>query len=202
MDHNIALLPDSGTSKCLINLSGVISEKIGSQLRLGCNTTLPHLTLYLTRFPNRNIEEVGECLKTLSLALAPLKARIKGWTMSQSGSVMLNCLRSRDLDSLHRQVIDRTNILREGIFADVWRKHINELTPQQSDLLETVGFPYALGLWVPHFTIGKIDPCRIAGIEPILNVFEHEFFASEMGLYSADERGAIVSRIRSFELRA
>lgn len=200
MDHNIALLPESRASRFLVNLSRVIDEKVGSQVRLGFNTILPHLTLYLTRFPNRNIEEVDECLNTISLAFAPLKVRIKGWTMSKSGSIMLNCRRSKKLDLLHRQVIARTNVLREGILADVWRNHITELTAQQSRLLETVGFPYALELWAPHFTISKIDPRRIGRIEPILNVFEEEFYASEIGLYSSDDRGAVVQRIRSFEL--
>lgn len=201
MDYNISILPSQKTEQRLIELSSKIHQSFDSQIRLNTEDSLPHLTLYLAGFPITTTHEIYTKLKAICSKYAPVKVQIKGWTISKGGLVMLNCIVSSKLKSLHREIITEINSLREGIVADTWMKGISDLNERQVYLLNMIGFPYALELWSPHFTIARVNPAYIGEVKPIIDEFEDEFIGQIVGLGYSGEGGIFTRLISTCSLK-
>jgi 2'-5' RNA ligase len=200
MDFNIALLPDEPTCLALVNLSRTIASRITTQITLNGNDVVPHLTIYLAHFPAHNVHEVRNVLKDVCEKFPPIPVQLKGWTMSTSGSVMLNCESPRELRSLHEEITLLTNKLREGGIADAWKMGEGKFTRKEARLLEKIGFPYGLELWNPHFTVAKINPRNGAEIKEILNHFQAAFIGRKIALGSSDREGVVTQILQEFTL--
>ena len=201
MDYNVALLPTEDTKQKLVDLSAAIESRVGTQLRLREDSAVPHLTVYLAGFPTANQEAIAAQLKHIADRHRSAAGLAAGWTLTRRGLIMLSCDLDDDARSLHANVVAAMNPLRRGTVACIWERSRDDLDAAQSALLDTVGFPYALGLWRPHFTIAKIDPGLLDDLRPLLDAWADGFLCSEIGLGLVGEHGAVREVIVSYELQ-
>jgi 2'-5' RNA ligase superfamily protein len=200
MDLNIALLPDPVTNEALINLNRTISQNIPNRLELNAKDALPHLTLYLARFPDQFLLEVRSRVKAISDRYAPLGIQTLGWRVSKTGSVMLTCVGPTEMQLLHQEVTRDVGTLHRGI-ASVWRYAVNEFSKDESRLLRTIGFPYGLERWEPHFTVAKTDPLRSSEAKILLDGFRVDCICEKIAVCCTDQNGLVTRVLEAFTLK-
>jgi hypothetical protein len=195
-------MPDPKTEQDLIQLSHKVDREIGSTFTLNKTSALPHLTLYLAGFPPPNVPQILVRLSQFCSTHNEVCVQIKGWVITGDGLIMLKCVLTKELAALHEDVISKLNDLREHTVADVWLKSLPGLNKKQADILEQVGFPYALQLWSPHFSIAKINPYLTDKVEPIISEFNPSFVGRTVALGLSGEGGIYKSLLLSYKLRS
>jgi len=101
---------------------------------------------------------------------------------------------------LHQEVLRDVGTLHRGI-ASVWKSTLNEFSGDESRLLRTIGFPYGLERWVPHFTVAKIDPLRSSEVKMLLDEFRINSNSGRMAVCCSDENGLVTQVLEEFALQ-
>lgn len=159
MDLNAALLPDADLSASIVTLSKRLAGEAGSTLVLDAAAgPFPHLTLYLTGYPDDCEGIIPVLLEGNIRHLAPTTIHVTGVAVSAQGSVLLNVEKTRELDRLHRWMIHKLNPMRMDAKPQIWEERRARYGEGELKLLDSVGFPTAHDAWSPHFTIGRVAP--------------------------------------------
>lgn len=159
MDLNVALLPDASLSASITALSRRLAQEAGSTLVLDeAAGPYPHVTLYLTGYPEDCEAVIPVLLEGNISHLPPPLLQVTGAAVSPQGSVLLSVAKSRELDRLHRWMIHKLNPMRMDAKPQIWEERRARYDPAELALLDSVGFPTAHDAWSPHFTIGRVAP--------------------------------------------
>jgi hypothetical protein len=197
MDINIAMLPDKNTRELLMDYSRLIDERAGSEILLNERDAMPHVTLYMTGFPEECISQIGPLV---SAVLADRKApTIRGgrWVIGKNGTVLFNLKRSAEMDELHRLMIHKLHPLRGRERARIWEKRRDRLSDKEREKLDQTGFPQSLEGWSPHFTVARIAPARIDGIKKLLENVDLVFIPESVGVGYVGPHGTFSELIQS-----
>jgi hypothetical protein len=200
-DFNIALLPDPGTEKAVIELSRQIAKTAPSKIVLDKDTTHAHITLYLAGFPAATQEEVPRNLQELGKREPAPAAAVHGGTITKDGLIMVGCEATDRLKQLHQEIVERLNPLRRGAIGHVWLNVIPTLTPSQSENLNAIGYPYGRDLWWPHFTVASISPDDILKVKPLVDRFNLQARFDRIGFGTSDDQGRFVKAISIVNLK-
>ncbi len=200
-DFNIALLPDPGTEKAIIELSRQIAKTAPSKIVLDKGNTHAHVTLYLAGFPAEAREQIRRSLHELDgKELAPT-AQVHGGTITKDGLIMVGCEATDQLKQLHHEIVERLNPLRHGAIGHVWLNVVPTLTPPQSENLNAIGYPYGRDLWWPHFTVASISPDDISKVKPLVDRFNLQARFDRIGFGTSDDQGRFVKAISVVNLK-
>jgi hypothetical protein len=189
-DYQIALLPDAESEAALIKLSLAIHNAVGSRKVLDKRRSRPHVTLYLATFPTESLVAIKEelskvCGRYFSFTLSVTKP-----VQKHEGLVMLECSGLESLRALHCEVVEKLNPLRRGaVRSGIWDESVPKLSPQQVDMLNKVGYPYAQDLWLPHFTIADVAPNDIEKALRLVNGVKIEVSFQGLSVGLSDSQG-------------
>ena len=98
--------------------------------------------------------------------------------------------RTPALDDLHRRMVQTLNPLRGGSRPQLWEERRGRYGPKELEHLANVGFPEALELWSPHFTIGKVAPDRAEAVNAVVGPVRFAGLADRAGIGTVGEHGS------------
>ena len=198
MDLNVALLTDPRTTLALCQLSEKLALHLGSSLRLDPHWARPHLTIYMTGYPADAVDAVKRRVEWMTAEQPRPLLTVTGWSMGPHGALLLDVEPTVALTSLHRAVAEALNPLRSTERAQIWDERRARFDADALDRLESVGMPFSLSAWKPHFTIGRIDPARAGEVAGHLDGITFCGRSPAMGLGGVGPHGTFRELIESF----
>src|SRR5260370_28990335 len=117
VDRNIVILFDDYDTFQLVKLSKQINKRVPSEVVLNTRDTIPHLSVYDTKFPARNIERVSDILTRLVKGCSPFVIKFSKPSIRVE-TIFIEAQFSKELQALHEIVVDEINFLREGVYNE------------------------------------------------------------------------------------
>ena len=200
---NIAILPSSGVSELAIALSQKVGQNFPTEFTLNHERYMPHVTIYQAHFPLKNIPLLVNELKGITSATEPFRINMEEFTISYDTFIFWICERSQALQSLHEEVVGRTNPLREGSILP----HLTQVTGLTEDDKIDMQRYGALGIgpgFRPHLTISRFSDFNDANaaINSLKEVNNKAIFeVKELILGYLGQSGTVNGVIETFKLR-
>lgn len=158
---NIVLLPDEETSRLAIEMSNNITGEVETYFTLDPKKRRPHITLYQSPFPNRNISKLADVVKAIAEKTEPVKMSLHKVTVEFGTFAFWTADNSPELANLHKAIVTQTNPLREGHIP----AHLASvpLEPADAEDVKNYGLPMVLERYWPHLTLTRIKNPKDAG---------------------------------------
>ncbi len=182
MDINVALLADEKTNGKLLAVSQRLVKEVDSAFGLDRLDARSHITLYMTGYPDNALPEIQARTSRVAGGRPAPHVQSAGWRMTEQGTLLLEIVRTPELDDFHRSLVEALSPLRDGARAEVWEQRRDRFDELHARLLDDLGMPYVLGEWRPHFTLGKIEPERCEQAAGILAGVEVNFYPIAVGI--------------------
>lgn len=154
LDLNIALLPDLKTSQKLIEWSQIITRKYPSDYVLD-DYHLPHLSLYSARYPAKNQDLITQNIDQLCQQISSFPITLPSFSLF-SGFLFYDAVKEKHLLDLHEMVVDKLNLLREGLISDNQKQQYG-LSPEQQQAIKDYGYVSVKKLYMPHISLTHLQ---------------------------------------------
>lgn len=127
----------------------------------------PHITLFVSAF--QALEQIVERCKELVSIWTPPKLEILGWNYFPgdvlTGNQTLVCEIANkcqiSLREYQRELIGKISSERSvTASSNRYRPHFTTLSKPRQIAVESFGFPFVGGDWIPHLTVASIDPIK------------------------------------------
>lgn len=198
--RNIVLLPTGDAAEQCRAWSATVADRIESHIDLRRADMLPHLSLYNTAFPAGSDDALIEKLRTFATTRKPFDVRLVEAAIVH-GYVFANAEISKDIDAIHRAIIDALNPIRDGGF-DPSALQL-KLSDRERERLEQTGMILSLEGFLPHVTLARpIDPASLEQALSLVPDVGLTFRADAIHLVESGPNGTCKRTIESFPLSA
>jgi hypothetical protein len=149
------------TSSCLFQTALEANQNLHTQSsteQISFHNTLPHVTLYLTKFDDESIDQLMDTLKHLKLAEQVIEIEIDG-VNANGAYAMYHILNHDSIQSLSDTIVESTkSFITPNQHVPEWVYDLPE--PRRSRKIEYVeeyGSPNVFDEFQPHITVGYDD---------------------------------------------
>ena len=194
---NVALLPTESTSTQIERLSAE-SEPLGGLFQLDGRQRFAHLTLYMARFADANIESVLARTADAVKSLPPMMVRHTGYFVTPGNYYEASFAKSDGVMAVHDLLIDTLLPLRFSPGDPVVEKYFGPYSAGQRAQAEETGYDLARDLYRPHITITRFAQAPVVAL-PVAAV-DLSFTATRIGLFKADPLGAVTEPVAVWSL--
>jgi hypothetical protein len=163
----------------------------------------PHITLFAATFDASVKDDVCVVIRGICAAFRPVLCTVVAPEHHQ-GYLGYDLKMTEPLYSLHRELVGVLGPLADRKVCD-GREYKMDLTEQQRANMERFGYPDALELYRPHFTLTRFKhPEEAEGFAHFSTVTElvrlfPAFIALYCGVFTSGEHGVCVKRLASFK---
>lgn len=164
---NIAIIPDAGIQEKALRLSGLISRNFDTHFVLNTEDLIPHITISQARYPERNLGKVIDIVRNATIKVKPFRIDLHIFDVRLGQFVFWNAERTSNLVAFHKQVVDATNPLREGLVIE----HVaamEGLSPEDASDREKYGALLIGPHYQPHITLTRLK--KTTEVEKITRV--------------------------------
>lgn len=195
---NVCILPDERVSTECVGISQTLkSDKTMFVLGDGL---FPHMTVYMARFSNADIQKVTDATESALEYAKVFLAEHTGYFRTEGRYLEASYRKSADLLSLHELLITYNAALRinpgrpfnEGYFAPY--------SPEQQKNAKETGYDLARNLYRPHITLTRYREGQVPKNFPAFPQANLSFQLGRIGVYKADDNGAVYELIREFQV--
>jgi 2'-5' RNA ligase len=154
---NIAIRPPQGIEDRLIGLSRKISRQARAYFVLDGVNFHPHATLYSPEYPTKNLGRVLELTGRIARSFPKFQVGFNG-VQSHWGFIDVEVGSSEEIKRLHELVVQKLDPLREGHIRNKYKRkeELRKFSKEQRKNIRIYGYPDAMGLFRPHFTITRL----------------------------------------------
>src|SRR3989344_2231095 len=195
---NIVILPDEKVQQKALELSRKVSEKFETYFTLDNKKYFPHITVYQTHYPHKNVLALKEKLFKFAKNIKPFKVSASEITSIFNSWISWNLFKTKELTDLELQVLELANPLREGLISE-GLKEIAQ-SEQDSEEIENYGALLLKDRYTPHITITRIkDSDKVKeAVELIHEMNEYEFLVDKLYLGNLGEHGTVNKIVDEF----
>lgn len=198
---NIALCSSKEIIKKSIRVSRALKKK-GSVFALDDKNYYPHVTIYMTEFPRRNISLVARILEQVANNAKSLSLKAVGYKQSKGrGYVDVEYKRTQELDNLQKKIVKALNAARDGLIPGFLQKKLSKLEGWRQKNLKKYGYDNVGRRFRPHITLGKL-PGNKGDTDVLQDLprFNFDCKAQTIVLFRSGKYAAARRVIRKFKL--
>ena len=171
VDRNIVITFGNHLTNEFIKLSQKINNMIPSKILLNEIDEIPHLTLYMAKYPKKNIAKVLNKLNKILSSIKCFELIFNSKSCQSSGTVFIEAVVTNELYKLHEDLVNILNPLREGLYNEDELK-LSGLTKKKKISLINYGMRAVKGDYVPHVSIARINPEQYS--QSVLKILPHK----------------------------
>lgn len=147
----------------IVKASVEMGQEFGSDFVADGKIHFPHLPLFLFVAPPKNRPKIIRTAQNFVKTIKPCVAKTIALASSESGLIMINFEKSRELYQYHCQALDLFNLLREGHQREKYKdqEYPASLPKKDRDYLAYYGHQWVLDNYTPHITIARINDLAI-----------------------------------------
>ena len=131
-----------------------LKEK-GGLFVLNEKTCLPHVTLYMTEFPSKNIIKLKKLINQLAAKTKPFELKAIGYRRHQDGFIEIYYKKSKKILGLQKKLLKALNPLRQGLVRESDKLIMNRMTARELKYLSKYGYRSVGPCYSPHLTLSK-----------------------------------------------
>lgn len=193
---NIVIIPP----KQISNKAAAISKKFKRQ---GCLFVLdkqhsPHITLYMTEFPLKNIPAVKNSLQQITSAIKPFRIKSSNYRQN-SGYIDISYQKSKSVKNLQKKIIAILNLLREGCVKAGDKAKTNRLSALQNKNVELYGYRDVGQNFFPHLTFTKLKNNDGSALNKIKKQ-DFSFKVNKIGLFYLGQYGTCRKLVEDWQI--
>lgn len=202
IDRNVVILFNDSLRANFIKLSQGISKKIPSKIKLNTANEIPHITLYMSKYPEKNEELIIDKIAEIANKTKPFKIRLNQKSCHSTGTIFIDAEMSNELYSLHEKLVDSLNPLREGLFNEDTLS-LPGLTEETKESLRKFGMWAVKKAYVPHISVGRIHDtkdCQVA-LNALPDKIDYEELVESIAFAEIGHDGTCKKIFNTFKLR-
>ncbi|MEK7078807.1 MAG: hypothetical protein AAB929_01945 [Patescibacteria group bacterium] len=150
---NVVILFNEVLTEELIKLNMFVTAKIPSKIVLNKTDALPHMTIYTTNYPVKNLPKIKKELALVVRKFHPILLQLSSKVIDMN-TVFINADSDVILQQLHTQIVNVLNPLRDGLYDKKELELIGNNEKRKRSLL-TYGMWAAKELYIPHISIAR-----------------------------------------------
>lgn len=117
----------------------------------------PHISIYITEFPVKNITKIRKILHKFTAKIKPFHVISLKYRQSNGGYIDINYKKSKNIMKLQRKIITLLNPLREGLMRKKDKARMSEMTKAEQKNLKLYGYRSVGAKFFPHLTFTKLE---------------------------------------------
>lgn len=136
----------------------------------------PHVTLYVSRFPERNLPKLLDIVKEIASLHAPVCFSSTGVNVKWR-YVGITLALTDEIKKIHEEVVRSLNGLREGHTKYKETDSFDAMTPEELENIKTWGYAHVMNLYIPHITLLALEDEKNTPMVAESVSWNTEFFA-------------------------
>ena len=195
---NIVIYPSADVSQEAVTVSKKL-EKNGGLFVLNGKNYFPHITIYMTEFPVKNIPKIRKTLREFAAKTKPFHVTSLKYRQSKEGYIDVEYRKSKEMKNLQKKIVSLLNPWREGLLRPKDRARMSEVSKTQQRNIMRYGYRCVGAEFFPHLTFTKLkkfDKSALVKIEKLNFSFEIE----RIGLFYLGDYGTCRKLIEVFDL--
>ncbi len=195
---NIVIYPPSNISKRAIAISRNL-KKNGGLFVLDGKKYFPHITIYMTEFPVKNIPKIRKILRGFATKTKSFRTTSLKYRQNEDGYIDVNYRKSKEIMELQKKIISLLNPLREGLLRPKDEARKSEFGKEQQRNIMRYGYRSVGKEFFPHLTFTKLEKFD----KPALSKIEKSNFsfdADKIGFFYLGDYGTCRKLIEIFDL--
>jgi len=191
---NICVFPDDRVSAAFIKISQSLKSD-DTMFVLG-NGLFPHMTVYMARFANSNIEKVADATEEALKQASVIRCTHTGYFMTEGRYLEASYRKSADFLKLHELLITNNADLRINPGSPFNEGYFAPYNAEQQQNAKETGYDLARNLYRPHVTLTRYKENRVPKVFPALMAADLSFDLGKVCVYKADDNGAVYELVR------
>lgn len=195
---SVAVYPPKAISQKAISLSKTLTKR-GSLFTLDGVNYFPHITVYHTQFPLRNIVKVKQLLRQFAAKTKSFRASSLWYRQVEDGYIDVSYRRTKTFKALQRNVIKLLNPLREGVIRPIDKKLLSQFSKSERNNIRRYGYRRVGRNFFPHLTFTKF----LHHQNDAFFWLKHQDFSfdvNKIGLFGLGDHGTCRKLIETFTL--
>jgi hypothetical protein len=196
---NICIMPSAKVCSQCVQLSQSLKSE-GTIFTLDGINRFAHMTVFMARFAD---SEVPNVLQVTEQALSDIPAFLcehTGYFMTAGRYLEVSYRKSVEFIALHELFINVLSRYRFNPGNPVEEDYFAPYTEEQRQNAKETGYDLAHNLYRPHITLTRYKEGCLPEIFPGFAPAKLSFMLNEIGVYKADNNGAIYEVLREFSL--
>ena len=194
---NVAIYPSQGILQKALKISRLLRKR-GGVFVLDNRRFYPHVTLYMTEFPVKNLGRITQALYRIAANTPPFHIRCMRYKQHE-GYIDVRFQKSRGILHLHRKVVRALNPLREGFIRRKDSVRSRQLSEQKQRNLRQYGYDSVHAAFSPHLTFSKIRKGPAIVLRSLPG-HDFSFRAERITLFGSGAYGTCRKLISQFKL--
>lgn len=200
--------PDNST---IINVCVIPSAEVGEECAaisqsLKSDNTLfvlggdkfAHMTTYMARFTDDQIENVVGGVERALQTIAPFRCEHTGYFMTEGNYLEVSYRKSPEFMKLHEVLIANVADYRINPGNPYEEGYFTPYTAQQQQNAAETGYDLARNLYRPHITLTRYKPGGLPETFPAFPEAKLSFDIEKICVYKADDNGAVYELLKEF----
>jgi 2'-5' RNA ligase len=195
---NIVIYPPTDIAAKAIKISKTFKKK-GSSFVLDGKNYFPHITIYMTEFPLKNIPVIKKLLKEFVLGLKSFQITASGYRQNKDGYIDVSYKKTKSIKELQKKLITLLNPLREGRLRSKDKEKMKEYRRSHQKKIKLYGYRSVGAEFYPHLTFTKLEQFNESAL-PKIKEGSFSFKVNKIGLFYLGEYGTCRKLIKIFDL--
>ena len=124
---NVVIYPQEEISRKAISVSKKLKTEGGLFVLDGKNY-FPHITIYMTEFPVKNIPRIRKILRELAAKTKPFRITSLKYRENSDAYIDVDYRKNKNIKELQKKIIALLNPLRDGLLRPKEKTRINKLS--------------------------------------------------------------------------
>ena len=195
---NIVIYPPREISQKAIAVSKKLKQKGGLFVLDGKNY-FPHITIYMTEFPVKNVSKIRKALRDFAAKTKPFRATSLKYRESADGYIDVDYKKSKEIKNLQKKILALLNPLRENLLRPKDAARMSELSKAQQRSIKRYGYRSVGAEFFPHITFTKLEKFDKSALSKV-EKSNFSFDVDKIGFFYLGEYGTCCKLIEIFDL--
>jgi len=196
---NVCVLPPAEVSSQCVQLSQSL-ESDGTMFALNDISKFAHMTIFMARFADSKISHVLQATKLALSRVYPFFCEHTGYFMTAGRYLEVSYRKSAELTVLHELLVNTLSPYRLNPGNPFEEAYFTPYTEEQQKNAKETGYDLARHLYRPHITLTRYKESQLLEPFPGFAPTKLSFMLSQIGVYKADDNGAIYEQLAVFPL--
>jgi 2'-5' RNA ligase len=193
---NICAIPNKDVAKQCEQMSQSLNSS-ATTLTLG-GDKFAHMTLYMARFAEKNIQSVIQATKNAIQPLESFDCEHVGYFKTEGRYLEVSYHRSSELIQMQEALIAALAKFRINPGRPYIEGYFYPYSLEQRQNAELTGYDLARKLFRPHITLTRYATGKVPGVFPAFPELKLSFRLSTICIYKANDDGAIFEQLAEF----
>lgn len=196
---NVCVIPSAEVGKQCVQLSQSLKSG-GTLFTLDGRSRFAHMTVFMARFADGKISNVLQATEQALSGISAFLCEHTGYFMTAGRYLEASYRKSPEFMALHELFINTLSCYRFNPGNPVEEDYFAPYTEEQKQNVRETGYDLAHNLYRPHITLTRYKEGCLPETFPGFAPAQLSFVLNRIGIYKADNNGAIYEAIREFSL--